>query len=59
MDKYKYQFAGFVIGVTGIMQGIAWYSGHNGQVFAFTSLVIGGITGAILGIDFGIKKNKT
>lgn len=39
-----------IIGIVGIcavviLQCMAWASGHNGQVFALTSAVIGGITG--------------
>jgi len=41
----------FVIAIIAILQGGAWYSGHNGTVFAFTSLIIGAIVGSILGFS--------
>lgn len=37
-----------------ILQVVAWYCGFNGQVFALTSAVIGGITG----FTFGLKKGS-
>jgi len=47
-----------IIGLTGIiamstLQCVAWLSGHNGAVFAFTS----GVTGAIIGYFFGWERN--
>jgi len=47
-----------IIGLTGIiamtaLQCVAWLSGHNGTVFAFTS----GVTGAIIGYFFGWERN--
>jgi len=50
----KEKFGMFAIGVVATMQGVAWLLGYDGQVFALTSAVIGGVTGVILG--FGIKK---
>jgi len=47
------QFGLGVIGIVAILQSLAWICGFNGQVFAFTSLVIGGISGTILGFSFG------
>jgi len=44
----------FSIGVVSSMQFYAWHSGHNGTIFAFTSLVIGAVVGSILG--FSLKK---
>lgn len=55
-EKDKLVFAGFVIGVCAILQGIAWLTGRNGQVFAFTSLVIGGISGAVFGFTYSRKE---
>ena len=55
LQEAKYVFAGFVIAVVGILQGVAWLMGKNGTIFAFTSLVIGGVAGAVLGISL---KNK-
>ncbi len=51
MDEKK-QFALVAICIVSAVQCFAWYGGHNGQVFAFTSLVIGGIVGSILGFSF-------
>ena len=34
------------------LQVAAWVCGFNGQVFAFTSLIIGGVVGSILGFTF-------
>jgi len=44
-----------VVGICGvvILQCVAWASGHNGQVFALTSAVIGGITGFTFGLKTG------
>ena len=42
--------------IIAIMQLYAWYSGHNGAVFAFTSLCIGSITGASLGVAINLKR---
>ena len=51
-------FALVCIGVISVSQWIAWYLGVNGQVFAFTSLIIGLISGSILGFSFQKVKNK-
>ena len=48
-------FAMFVIVVVAIIQGYAWYIGVDGQVFAFTSLVIGLAAGSILGFSFNAR----
>ena len=48
----KIHFGMFVIAVVAILQGIAWLTGRNGTIFAFTSLIIGAVTGAILGFTF-------
>lgn len=49
-DKTK--FGMFVIGVVALLQIIAWCFNFNGQVFAFTSLIIGLVTGVILDFKF-------
>lgn len=51
-DKLLYLFAAYTLSLIAGMQVIAWYLHINGQVFALTSLVVGGIVGAI----FGFKK---
>jgi len=45
-------FAIFFISVVAILQVVAWIMGFNGQVFAFTSLIIGLASGAVLGFKF-------
>ena len=54
--ELKYAFGGFVITVVAILQGAAWYIGFDGAVFAFTSLIIGGVVGSIFG--FSLKSTK-
>jgi len=49
------QFGAIVILVVAGMQLYAWFGGHNGTVFAFTSLLIGLTAGKIL--DFKFKKS--
>lgn len=44
-------FAMFSISIVASLQVIAWYCGFNGAIFAFTSLIIGGIVGSILGFS--------
>lgn len=39
-----------------LLQLYAWYSGHNGTVFALTSTIIGGIIGYYLGWKKNIKE---
>jgi len=51
MDKL--QFGLGVCGIVAVMQGVSWICGHNGQVFALTSLIIGGVVGAIFGFKTG------
>lgn len=65
MDE-KFIFGMFTVSIVTIIQLVAWYLGYNGQVFAFTSLIIGLISGSLLGFTFNIKesikdftKNKT
>lgn len=54
----KVIFAMFVISVVAAMQGVAWYIGFNGTVFAFTSLIIGTVAGTILGFSVTKKAGK-
>lgn len=56
MDKLTFSLVVIVIVAT--LQGIAWGLGFNGQVFAFTSLIIGAITGSALGFTIS-SKNQT
>jgi len=51
----KIVFAMFSIGIVASLQYIAWVNNINGAVFAFTSLIIGGIVGSILG--FSLRKS--
>ena len=39
------------------LQLFAWYSGHNGVVFAFTSGCIGSLLGFALGVKIQFKQN--
>jgi len=52
----KYIIALVIIGLCSVTQWVAWYIGVNGQVFAFTSLIIGAIAGSLFG--FSIHKSK-
>jgi len=52
-------FAMVVIAIVAMLQGIAWACGLNGQIWAFTSLIIGAIAGAILGFTYTPKTTKT
>ena len=49
-------FAMYVIAIVAINQGIAWFLGFNGAVWAFTSLIIGLTSGAVLGFKFPSSK---
>lgn len=51
--KHKFYFGMYAITIVAAIQVIAWQLGKNGQVFAFTCLIIGGIVGSILGFDTG------
>lgn len=55
-DKIKYQFAGFVIGVCAILQGVAWICGFNGTVSAGIMGLIGLTAGSVLGFTWNIAK---
>lgn len=50
MDKY--QFGLIAIAIVGSLQCVAWLTHKNGQIFAFTSLVIGLVIGKILDIKY-------
>lgn len=50
----KYVFAVFSVSIAASLQVAAWYFGHNGAVFAFVTLIIGGVIGSI----FGFSVNK-
>ena len=51
MDQ-RFQFGCVVVVVSAGLQSFAWYLGFNGQVFAFTSLIIGLTAGSLLGFSF-------
>jgi len=55
MDKL--QFGLGICAIVGCLQGIAWSFGYDGKVFAFTSFVIGGITGSVFGLSLNKKKD--
>ena len=44
--------------VLGILQCMAWYTGHNGAVFALTSAGIGGIIGSTFNLRDLLNKLK-
>lgn len=50
-------FCLLAIGLLVGLQLFAWYSGHNGTVFAFTSACIASMIGFVIGvkINFGKK----
>lgn len=48
-------FAMYLIIVMAALQIIAWIYNFDGQVFAFTSLVIGLTAGSILGFSFNAR----
>ena len=58
MDKYKCIVSSIGLICVTALQLFAWYTGHNGTVFALTSTVIGGIIGFALGIDIDVKTIK-
>ena len=55
---YKMLFGIFLIAVMAGLQLTAWYWGHNGLVFAFTSAIIGLAAGSILGFEWGLKRGS-
>jgi len=56
MEITKNVVAVFGIGGVVVLQCAAWASGHNGQVFAFTTSIITLLVGGIFGFTVGIKK---
>ena len=55
-------FALIVIVIVALMQIYAWYCGHDGAVFAFSSFIIGAVTGKMLNFTYKYKevlKNDT
>lgn len=54
MDKTTFCAIGIVC--LCILQGVAWVMNMNGTIFAFTSTIIGGLVGAVLGFEIGLKK---
>jgi len=38
------------------LQLFAWYSGHNGMVFAFTSACIASMIGFVIGVKINFSK---
>jgi len=54
MISERFIFGMFVIGIVAGLQVVAWCVGFNGQVFAFTSLIIGLTAGSLLG--FSLKR---
>ncbi len=54
----KMIFAIFVIFIVALLQAAAWTFGINGQVWSFTSLIIGAVAGAILGFSYTAKAGK-
>jgi len=57
IDVSNKVFGLVTIVIIAILQLSAWYSGLNGVVFAFTSLCIGSIVGAIFGFKWSNKSN--
>ncbi len=57
-DESKLTFAAIVIVCITSIQICAFIFGFNGQVFAFTSLIIGGIVGSIFGFSITKKAGK-
>ena len=55
-DLAKYYFGGFVIGVSAILQGVAWFTGHNGAVTGAVMGLIGLTAGTILGFKWALTK---
>jgi len=53
IDVSNKVFGMFAIAIIASMQLYAWHSGFNGTIFAFTSLCIGGIIGAVYRIKIG------
>lgn len=56
MDISKRLTGLVVIVIMVFIQLWAWQGGYNGQVFAFTSFIIGIVTGVILDVKIDIAK---
>lgn len=41
-----------------VLQVMAWHYNHDGQVFALTSFIIGGVIGSLFGFDLGNRKGR-
>jgi len=54
--KAKIIFAGFVVACMTGLQLVAWYCGHDGNVFAATTGISGAIVGAVFGFDYAKSK---
>ena len=54
--KDKMIFGMFLIVVVAALQIVAWICTFDGQVFAFTSLIIGLTAGSILGFSFNARE---
>lgn len=59
IQTLKYICGTIIIAIVAGIQGFAWYLGKDGQVFAFTCLVIGGIAGALFGFSITKKSSGT
>jgi len=51
-------FAMYAISIVALLQLVAWYLSFNGQVFAFTSLIIGAVVGSVLGFSLNKREVK-
>jgi len=56
--KDKLKVGCYVIAIVAGLQLYAWHTGHDGQVFAFTSLVIGAIAGTMMGFTYSRLPKK-
>jgi hypothetical protein len=51
----KMIFSLICIGIIGLIQVVAFLTGHNGAVFNFTAIIIGAIVGSVLGFTINLK----
>ena len=51
----KMLFGLISMGIVGLIQIVAFLTGHNGAVFNFTTLIIGGIVGSALGFSINLN----
>ena len=56
MDIGKRLTGLIIISIMAIIQLFAWKGGFDGQVFAFTSFIIGIVTGVILDVKIDIAR---